>query len=314
MVKLSRFLSVDLYDVDVSDAMQEYDSALQFSVRKYLLHMEVKETQYLLLNTNQPFHSSGAKYKSANGVELLTEMGGVVAYVRDRYAGGNRNTQKTVIDSISRYVKASHFDSSKFSIVSDSRKGGFSIIAKRDLLAGDILFTESCICCVAGDVHRPNCCHHCSTFIGNEYLSCNQCTCGEVYCSEECLEVAKLQYHDALCGHDYYSNTNFLALPGQIITDQKVIYAVIKLVGMTLMKEKRLQTTQHFSPLDLPLFRHLSSLFDFRTVLDDPHGFLMSEGLMPHQVTLKLHNLLSQQLGHLCTDNPYFNVERKHGI
>ena len=79
-----------------------------------------------------------------------------------------------------------------------AEKGGFGIFATRDIAKDEVVLTETPYVSYIENTDRSRC-SHCAKRLDSQVL----CTCGEIYCSNQCRHRASVEYHAALCNTSY---------------------------------------------------------------------------------------------------------------
>ena len=150
----------------------------------------------------------------------------------------------------------------------NEEKGGFGIFATRDIAKDEIVLTETPYVSYADNASRSRC-SHCTKPTKNGVL----CSCGEVYCSEQCRQKASVEYHAALCNTSYRKIEEKIQLHGRSSSSRQTMLMVRLLARALLEKPPQ---KKYSSPLDLAPFHILHRPTDMKSPaeLEDPDCFV----------------------------------------
>ena len=142
----------------------------------------------------------------------------------------------------------------------NAEKGGFGIFATRDIAKDEVVLIEMPYVSYIENIDRSKC-SHCAKLLESRVL----CSCGEVYCSNQCREKASVEYHAALCNTSYRQIETFLQQHGRTSSSRQINMVARLLARASIEKPS---DKKYSSPLDLAPIHILHRTTDMNSLAD----------------------------------------------
>ena len=141
-----------------------------------------------------------------------------------------------------------------------AEKGGFGIFATRNIAKDEVVLTETPYVSYIENIDRSRC-SHCAKRLESRVL----CSCGEVYCSNQCRHRASVEYHAALCNTSYRQIETFLQQHGRTSSSRQINMVARLLARASIEKPS---DKKYSSPLDLAPIHILHRTTDVNSLAD----------------------------------------------
>ena len=186
---------------------------------------------------------------------------------------------------------------------------GMALMAEMDFSPQDVVFIENAVVSFCGD--KSDRCSHChrplplrengepeGDVVVKDIVKCH---CGEVFCSEECMDTADREYHSLLCGTEYKELQRSIVAMNPPSSSSLYKYCLmIKLIAMSIVQGLE-------SPLDLPIMQVLKRSTDLESPPTCNQDMLTSQKSVG--IYQEMDRLFREYLGSLYEDNPRIRAE-----
>ena len=142
----------------------------------------------------------------------------------------------------------------------NAEKGGFGIFATRNIAKDEVVLTETPYVSYIENIDRSRC-SHCAKRLESRVL----CSCGEVYCSNQCRDKASVEYHAALCNTSYRQIEKNLQESSRHSSSRRVNMVARLLARASIEKPS---DKKYSSPLDLAPIHILHRTIDMNSLAD----------------------------------------------
>lgn len=187
---------------------------------------------------------------------------------------------------------------------------GMALLSEIDFSPQDVVFIEDAIVSFCDDMgYRCSHCHRPLPIkeegededgerLVKTIVECSDC--GEVFCSDKCMETANREYHSLLCGTEYRETQKAITQMHPTSSSLNKYCLMIKLIAMSIIQELK-------SPLDLPCMQVLKRLTDLEVPPTSPQDLLTS----PKSVGIykEIDKLFREDFDIFYDENPRLRAE-----
>ena len=184
----------------------------------------------------------------------------------------------------------------------NAEKGGFGIFATRDIAKDEVVLTETPYVSYIENIDRSRC-SHCAKLLESTV----RCTCGEVYCSNQCRHRASVEYHAALCNTSYRKTEEEIHKTG-ISSSSRLVNIMTRLLARASIEKP--SDKKYSSPLDLAPIHILHRTTDMNSLADlEDYSFPFNIP-QPIEVYLLIDFIFNENIPSLCGhSNPRIDMD-----